>query len=439
MFTVHGRWLAAALLIMAAAEGAAQLTVSLAPSDYNGYGISCFGLKDGAINATVSGGTPPYAYFWSNGATTEDLSAIPAGYYRLDVRDADSLTAGAQITLVEPTAMRVAAVPNSYPNGFNISCHECFNGSIEVTVTHGVAPYAYDWGDGTYTQQRTGLGAQRFRVAVTDANGCVAESETIILTQPERRDWTMVGNANTSDSLHFFGTLDEQDVVLKSNGAERLRLTSEGQVRLSGDAFAPGPVYIDADGTLRGGGFPPEIPPKPPGVPCYNLDQLTPFWETQGNDFDDLCAEDMPLLGTRSNHNLYFITGGEERMVITTSGKVGIGTAPPAGPVEGYRLYVADGIATNDVLVKLGPWPDFVFAEGYRLMPLSALRAFVKRHSHLPHVPSAKELGAKGGLPLGELAHRLTRTVEEQALYILQLEERLERLEQRLGALEASK
>ncbi len=44
-----------------------SMTVDLTPSDYNGnVNISCFGLSDGSIFTTVTGGTPPYVYRWSN-------------------------------------------------------------------------------------------------------------------------------------------------------------------------------------------------------------------------------------------------------------------------------------------------------------------------------------------------------------------------------------
>ncbi|HRD51772.1 MAG TPA: SprB repeat-containing protein, partial [Flavobacteriales bacterium] len=313
------------------------MTVSLTPSNHNGYNITCFGKKNGAIDATVTGGTAPYSFTWSNGSSAEDIADLAAGYYKLVVTDSLNASAEAEITLVEPTALRLAAAPFTYPNGLNLSCHECYNGSIDVTATDGVPPYTYAWDDNATTADRSGLGALTYTLIVTDANGCQVNSQRITLTQPERSDWRMDGNTGTDPAQHYLGTRDSTDFVFKSNGQERLRLLGNGEVKLTSQLINPGVVYIDALGQLRGGGFPPNKPPMPPGVPCYNLDQFPPFWETRGNDFTDLCLQPEPLLGTRSNHALRIVTDGIERIHITSAGKVGIGTAPPAGAITNWR------------------------------------------------------------------------------------------------------
>jgi hypothetical protein len=200
----------------------------------------------------------------------------------------------------------------------------------------------------------------------------------------------------------------------------------------------PGPLRLDSDGVLRSG-LVIHVDPMPVS-PC--ADGLWPFeyWRPDGNQFvyPQCDPDDVPLLGTHTPHPISVITGGLERMHISTNGKVGIGTLPPGGAIDGYRLFVEDGIATRDVLVKLGEWPDYVFADGYRLMPLKELREFLKRNRHLPGIPSAATLEEQGGVAVGDMQRNLLRTVEEQALYILELEERLELLEQRLRTLEAS-
>jgi len=60
------------------------------------------GGTDGAIDATVTGGTAPYTYLWSQGHTTQDLSGVASGSYSLTVTDANGCTATATDTVTEP-------------------------------------------------------------------------------------------------------------------------------------------------------------------------------------------------------------------------------------------------------------------------------------------------------------------------------------------------
>src|SRR5687768_11302091 len=59
---------------------------------------TCFG-GNGSVALTVSGGTAPYTFLWSNGATTEDLASVPAGMYSVTVTDAKGCTQTAQATV----------------------------------------------------------------------------------------------------------------------------------------------------------------------------------------------------------------------------------------------------------------------------------------------------------------------------------------------------
>jgi len=302
---------------------AQPLSVTLTPSDHNGYAVSCFGEKDGSITAQISGGTPPYQYGWSTGGASLTITNQPAGYYSFKVTDDAGTTVTAEIMLLEPNAIRVGLTPVVYPNDYNISCWECHNGMIYVDVSGGSAPFNYVWNDGLPGALRTGLGAkQQYSVEVTDANGCSAKTQKINLTQPERNDWGMTGNTGSDANVHYIGTADAQDVVFKSNGAEVLRLKSNGDISLLGSLTGSGPLYRMEDGTLRGGGFPdfPELPPEL----CHAMESY-PYWETRGNAFSQLCPEGDPLLGTLGDLPLKMVTNGVERMRITEAGRVAIG------------------------------------------------------------------------------------------------------------------
>ncbi|MCB0785633.1 MAG: SprB repeat-containing protein [Flavobacteriales bacterium] len=413
------------------------LDLQFTTSNFNGYAVSCFGAKDGSIDLTVTGGTPPYSFEWSTGASTEDVSGLPAGYYRVAVYDSNSGIAEGELTLEEPGALKPSAEAFEYPNEYNVSCHSCYNGMIDVSAFGGVAPYTYLWKDGSMVEDRTGLGARDYTVTVSDANECSAEPITLTLREPERNDWTMTGNTGTNPSWQYLGTADNKDLVFRTNGQQRLRLTSAGEIKVDALSFNEGYklVMVDSTGSLK---------LLNSNALLADLDDETktgcPQWDTWpwtmcGNQ---VLSEN--FIGSINNEDLRFKTNNELRVVIDTEGKVGIGSAPPAGAITQYRLFVDDGIQTRDVRVHAGPfWPDFVFEPDYGLLSFDELRLHLQELRHLPGIPSAAELEEKGGVELGDMQRRLLQVVEEQALYILQLEERLRALEQRTDALETSR
>ena len=81
--------------------------------------ISCFNENDGSVNITVSGGTLPYQYHWSNGAASEDISNLSAGTYYVTVTDAHGCQIiGGPYVITEPAAedLLVLNVSNTYCN-----------------------------------------------------------------------------------------------------------------------------------------------------------------------------------------------------------------------------------------------------------------------------------------------------------------------------------
>lgn len=103
-----------------------------------------------------------------------------------------------------------------------------------------------------------------------------------------------------------------------------------------------------------------------------------------------------------------------------------------------YSLCVKGGILTDKVkIIHSSDWPDYVFASDYLLMPLSDLKAFVTEKHHLPDVPTENDIMTEG-IEIGDMQGILLKKIEEMTLYILQQQEQIDKLEQRINELEGN-
>ncbi len=155
-----------------------SLTVSTSiTTNFNGFSVSCFGSTNGATASTVSGGVPPYNYSWSNGSNSPAAGNLPAGQVTLTVTDANNCSTTSSVTLTQPSDIVLS------DSKVNVSCFGGSNGTIDLQVNGGVAPYTYLWSNNAVTQDLNGLVAGTYTVLVTDANGCT-ETRTVIIMQP---------------------------------------------------------------------------------------------------------------------------------------------------------------------------------------------------------------------------------------------------------------
>ncbi|HLP19235.1 MAG TPA: gliding motility-associated C-terminal domain-containing protein [Chitinophagales bacterium] len=147
------------------------ITATLSVTD-----ASCFGAADGAIDLSVSGGTPSYSFLWSTFATSEDLTGIEGGrIYNVIITDLNGCQFSQSVTVNEPTQLVLTT---------NVTQTSCFNtndAAIDLTVTGGTPGYTYNWTNGATTEDLTGLGGGNYCVTVTDANGCSAVTCGVIV------------------------------------------------------------------------------------------------------------------------------------------------------------------------------------------------------------------------------------------------------------------
>lgn len=139
--------------------------------------VACTGESTGAINLSPSGGTPGYTYLWSNNATTQDISGLPAGSYTVTITDANSCT------LIQTYQVGTVAQLQVTGSVTNASCNEGTNGRISLTVEGGSGTYAYAWSNNATTRVIENLSAGDYTVTVSDANEC-SIIETFTVTEP---------------------------------------------------------------------------------------------------------------------------------------------------------------------------------------------------------------------------------------------------------------
>ncbi len=195
----------------------------------SGNNISCFGLSDGSVDLTITGGNPGYTYSWSNGAITEDLTNVPAGTYTVTVNDPNGCPIIASITLTEPSVLTEAISAFTYPSGTNISCFGFSDGSIDLTIAGGSPGYTYTWSNGGIIEDLTNLPAGPYNVTVTDINGCTITS-TITLTEPT--------------PLNYSATLS-----IYAGGFNVTGCNDDGTIDLTVGGSIPGYTYVWSNGS----------------------------------------------------------------------------------------------------------------------------------------------------------------------------------------------
>jgi len=136
--------------------------------------VTCFNDNNGTAQVTLNSGTAPYAYSWSNGATSSTVINLPAGSYSVTITDANHCTTSGGVTVTQPTQIQFATSSNS-------ATENQANGSAGISnVSGGTAPYTYNWSNGSTTENISDLSGGTYRVTVTDANGCSMSATDVV-------------------------------------------------------------------------------------------------------------------------------------------------------------------------------------------------------------------------------------------------------------------
>ena len=165
-------------------------SVTMVPSSYSGFNISCKGYNNGWIEAQTSGGYLPYYYEWNTGYEGFDADSITqlvAGVYSCIITDGLGCWTEEFYTLSEPQDELVISplVTTDY-NGYDVSCFSSNDGAIDLNVVGGTGIYTYNISDNSLISSDSiiEVSSGTYGIIVYDSNGCFDE-DSISLNAPD--------------------------------------------------------------------------------------------------------------------------------------------------------------------------------------------------------------------------------------------------------------
>lgn len=137
--------------------------------------LSCFSAEDGIFDLAVTGGSAPYRFNWSDGATEQNRTDMAAGQYKVTITDSKNCLTYNNMVLLEPYKIDGSFTMTK------VSCEGEYDGVLEFIAKGGTAPYTYNWSDGAETQKAMNLPQGIHSVVITDSKLCEAEFEHELL------------------------------------------------------------------------------------------------------------------------------------------------------------------------------------------------------------------------------------------------------------------
>ncbi|MEM7103489.1 MAG: Ig-like domain-containing protein [Bacteroidota bacterium] len=167
--------------------------------------VSCDGGNDGSASIMVAGGTMPYTYLWENGVTDISATNLTTGTHGFTVTDVNACSATSQVTLTQLPTLSI-----SHSVTQNVLCGGESTGILELTIDGGTSPYTYTWAGtssgttvaltpGTFSIDNLPTGS--YDINVVDANNCLANIMSILVTEPMALSVNLDNSTPSSCSL----------------------------------------------------------------------------------------------------------------------------------------------------------------------------------------------------------------------------------------------
>jgi hypothetical protein len=103
----------------------------------------------------------------------------------------------------------------------NVTCKDAADGSIDINMEEGVAPFTYEWSKDNVAgfsneEDLTGIGPGIYKLTVTDVNGSIDNSISVTITEPD----VLLTASSTGTNVNCFGGSNGTASVTASGGNE---------------------------------------------------------------------------------------------------------------------------------------------------------------------------------------------------------------------------
>jgi len=170
---------------------------------HNITNATCNGGADGAVDLTITGGSAPYDFDWSNGENTEDIFGLPAAVYSVTVTDANGCQIDTIAVINEASSLGLIIT-----NDATICAGETVD--LEVSwIPTVVLPVEWSPAIGLNDPNITNPTAAPtettlYSVVVTESNGCTAQANVLITVD----DCVWPGDTDTNKVVNNFDLLN---------------------------------------------------------------------------------------------------------------------------------------------------------------------------------------------------------------------------------------
>jgi hypothetical protein len=373
-----------------------RISIDYSISSYpSGNSVSCYNCFNGYIKLNPSGGAGSFQYAWSNNASSDSIYNLGAGVYSFTITDQNQCEVSESIELVQPEREDWRVSGNT-----NVNSTVQFMGTLDtsslVMKTNNVERFRIG-----------GNGEVSLKSFIGNGNGWIYADSSGVLKKiigPNPPSFIWQTSGNTVSSGEFIGTLNDEDLVFKTNDFVRGKFLKDGTFDLDGRVnFSNDPM-----------GLYDYFQVKPDPIAFPDIDKLMVV------DPGALTAVQYGLvLKTSTTNSLYF------PLSVFKPDATGCGSG--VGQTV-FRINNNGFVEALDIKVFPNGWCDFVFKSDYPILSLDKRRIWIKENGHLPGMYSEKEV-AQNGISVQEMFQLQLKQIEELNLYIFQLEDRLQSLE----------